>query len=53
MDVSRDTSYVTQVDIHLSMLTVRETLQFAAEMRMDSNETPLNKGEYSSRFVID
>ncbi len=42
-DVARSTSYVTQTDIHLSMLTVRETLSFAAELRMDAYETALNK----------
>lgn len=41
--VMRSSAYVMQDNVHIGILTVRETLQFAAELRLSEKMTSINK----------
>ena len=50
-EISRNIAYVMQDDIHLPMLSVRETLLFAAHLRMDMSNSLDEKNQRVEKMI--
>jgi len=50
-DFQRNIGYVQQEDIHLHTSTVREALEFSAQLRQPKNRTSAQKSEYVDHII--